>query len=128
MLVPSEDTPPVKTLNFTFLSAASVPFALPPTVARGFGWPQAYFGIEGVNSRVVRWMLQQLMGGEKATSPEEGQQQTTVEEKMRKKEEVGAVAVDPVVLRGWAMTDFFESPAASPVVPLFVEFNFLRRT
>jgi len=69
-----EQKPPV--LNISFLSAASIPLALPGTVARGFGWPGLYLGVEGVNSLVMPIFLEELRkcslvksdAGEKMTS------------------------------------------------------------
>lgn len=48
------------TLNVAFFSAGSVPLALPPTVAQGFGWPKWKLGIEGINSRLGKWLIDQL--------------------------------------------------------------------
>ncbi|KAF6743502.1 PLC-like phosphodiesterase [Ephemerocybe angulata] len=47
-------------LNITYLSAAMFPLALPPTVAKGAGWPGFKLGFEGVNARVGRWLLEEL--------------------------------------------------------------------
>lgn len=44
-------------LNITYFSAASFPLAFPPTIAKGFGWPKWGFGVEGVNGRVGKWLL-----------------------------------------------------------------------
>ncbi|GJJ11957.1 hypothetical protein Clacol_006195 [Clathrus columnatus] len=51
----SKSSTPV--LSISFFSAASFPFALPQTVACGIGWPALNFGVEGVNSRVGKWIL-----------------------------------------------------------------------
>ena len=109
-------SPPVKTLNITYLSARHLPSAPPRIVARGIGWPRWRLGIEGVNARVCRWLLQQLVGGE----------DTSLGGNERMKND-DSVRVNPTVIRGWALMDFFAGPKNSPVVPLFVEFNFIGR-
>ncbi|KAL4065297.1 PLC-like phosphodiesterase [Scleroderma citrinum] len=102
ILIPLGDCPdPV--LSITFLSASSVPLALPPVIAQGFGWPKCMVGFEGVNSRVGRWLLERLIG----PSQEE------------RKGDVGPR------IRGWALMDFFEVPEG--LVPLFIECNFRGR-
>ncbi|KAJ3732454.1 PLC-like phosphodiesterase [Lentinula guzmanii] len=45
------------TLSIVYTSAVSFPFAAPKTIARGFGWPKWGFGVEGVNSRMGKWIL-----------------------------------------------------------------------
>lgn len=69
-------------------------------------------------------MIQQLLGGENAYSKaaKAGGTKEAVEKKFSEN-----IAVDPVVLRGWAMMDFYAEPEDSPIVPLFVEFNFIGR-
>jgi 1-phosphatidylinositol phosphodiesterase len=34
-------------------------------IAKGFGWPEWGFGIEGINSRLEGWMVRQLRDGKK---------------------------------------------------------------
>lgn len=102
ILAPLENCPnPV--LSITFLSASSLPLALPPVIARGLGWPKYKLGFEGVNSRVGRWLLERLAG------PSQG----------RRDADVGPR------IRGWALMDFFEVPEG--LVPLFIECNFRGR-
>jgi 1-phosphatidylinositol phosphodiesterase len=55
---PASVTQPV--LSITYCSAASFPFATPPVVATGFGWPSIGLGTEGVNSRIARFLLTAL--------------------------------------------------------------------
>jgi hypothetical protein len=43
------------------------------------------------------------------------------------KVKANSTAPNPVVLRGWAMMDYFMDPEDSPIIPLFVEFNYLGR-
>ncbi|TFK25821.1 PLC-like phosphodiesterase [Coprinopsis marcescibilis] len=58
---PPDVVPPGPQLNITFLSAAGFPLALPPAIAKGFGWPAWHLGIEGVNSRVARWLIEEFV-------------------------------------------------------------------
>ena len=72
-------------------------------VARGFGWPQAGFGVEGVNSRFGLWLINTLSGkiiGGK-----------------------GSTTSRPNV-KGWTLMDFFEDPEDHGVIPLLIECNF----
>jgi len=102
-LVTPNDASKTPTLAISFFSAASFPLALPTTVARGFGWPQAGFGVEGVNSRFGLWLINALSGG-------------TIGEK-------GATTSGPNV-KGWTLMDFFEDPEDRGVIPLLIECNF----
>ncbi|KAG6813343.1 hypothetical protein H0H92_011891 [Tricholoma furcatifolium] len=104
------ENPPKPTLSITFLSAANVPLALPPTIAKGFGWPKLGFGIEGVNSRLVRWLLNNL-------SVENNHSKTVVDEKRG----------DPSQrIRGWVLLDFYDEPDCA-LVPLLIECNYRGR-
>ncbi|KAK0502687.1 PLC-like phosphodiesterase [Armillaria luteobubalina] len=94
---PPADTQPWKTLSITFFSAASFPLATPPAVAQGFGWPRWGLGVEGVNSRVGRWLLDLLSD----TEPKPAQ----------------------VRLRGWALMDFYSDPEHA-LAELLVECNY----
>ncbi|RXW19859.1 hypothetical protein EST38_g6010 [Candolleomyces aberdarensis] len=58
-----------ETLNIAYLSAATFPLALPPTVAMGMGFPGWKMGFEGVNARVGRWLLEELVPDFKSFSP-----------------------------------------------------------
>lgn len=64
-------------------------------------------GVEGVNSRAVQWLLDQLdkrsIDHQNANSAGKQTEETSI--------------------RGWAFMDFFE--ATPDLVPLFIEFNFL---
>ncbi|KAF8267822.1 PLC-like phosphodiesterase [Lactarius quietus] len=55
---PTSITQPV--LSITYLSASSFPFATPTVVSIGFGWPSIGLGVEGVNSRFARFLLEAL--------------------------------------------------------------------
>jgi len=117
------------TLSITFFSASSIPLALPPMIARGFGWPKWGLGVVGVNERVGRWLLGIFAGD----APNPGARSisrffnfNTVNAKkaqtIRKKG-----AIDEPRIRGWAYMDFYEDPVESGVIPLLVECNFRGR-
>jgi len=103
ILVTPNDGPMTPTLAISFFSAASFPLAFPTTVARGFGWPQAGFGVEGVNSRVGHWLIDALTGKMK------GERGTTI---------------PCSKVTGWTLMDFFEDPEDRAIVPLLIECNF----
>jgi 1-phosphatidylinositol phosphodiesterase len=103
ILVTPNDMPTTPTLAISFFSAASFPLALPTTVARGFGWPQAGFGVEGVNSRLGSWLIRTLTG---KTTGEKGS------------------AISGPKVKGWTLMDFFEDPEDCGVIPLLIECNF----
>ncbi|KDQ12285.1 hypothetical protein BOTBODRAFT_161818 [Botryobasidium botryosum FD-172 SS1] len=88
-------------LPITFFSASSFPFAFPPVVARGFGWPRYRLGMEGVNSRVGRWLAEVLTaeGSEKDAHGAGGEK-----------------------IRGWVLMDYFDEPEG--ITPLLVECNY----
>ncbi len=103
LIHPLPNTQPQKTLSITFFSAASFPLATPPAVAQGFGWPRWGLGVEGVNSRVGRWLLDLLSDTElKPTFDAE------------------------VRLRGWALMDFYSDPEHA-LADLLVECNYRGR-
>lgn len=105
LLPPTEDRP---TLSITYFSAASFPLAFPPTIACGFGWPNWGLGVEGVNSRVGRWLLDVLSTSDSVTESEN-------EKRGRESR-----------LRGWAFMDYYSDPDIS-LVALLVECNFRGR-
>ncbi|KAH9939600.1 PLC-like phosphodiesterase [Amylocystis lapponica] len=100
------EPPAFPTLAISFFSASSVPFAFPPTIARGFGWPKFGLGVEGVNGRLGKWLLD-MLGGDTQRDAEK--------------------AAEEARIRGWALLDFFEHPEDNAVVPLLVECNFRGR-
>jgi 1-phosphatidylinositol phosphodiesterase len=121
MLVPPESVKLTsKLLNITYLSANSMWRAPPRSVALGFGFPRVRLGLEGVNVRVSRWLIQQLVGVGTV-----GHGESTNEIQMHEGKGEHAVAVSKI--SGWMLMDFFTEPKSCPIVPLFVEFNFLRR-
>ncbi|KAF9009474.1 PLC-like phosphodiesterase [Cyathus striatus] len=114
-LKPPTPEPPIPMLAITFFSAASFPLAVPPTVALGFGWPKWGLGVEGVNSRVAKWLLDLLCGDNNIVTSSN----RDLGEKFDEKEE-------PRV-RGWALMDYFNHPENGGLVPLLVECNFRGR-
>ncbi|CCM05793.1 uncharacterized protein FIBRA_08026 [Fibroporia radiculosa] len=106
ILLPPADAQPFPTLAITYFSASSFPLAFPPTVARGFGYPQYGLGVEGVNGRVGKWLLD-FLGGQ---------------------DDVCEKRLDgDVRIRGWAFMDFFMDPEDGGMVPLLVECNYRGR-
>ncbi|KAJ9099801.1 hypothetical protein QFC21_003800 [Naganishia friedmannii] len=87
--------PTSSNLTLSFASAASIPFALPPFVANGFGWPSWGLGLTGVNQRLKDWLLDCLNA--------EGQDE----------KEVG-------VLRGIVPMDFYRK---ADLVDVMIAFN-----
>jgi len=105
------------TLSITFFSAATFPLALPQTVALGFGWPQWNMGVEGVNVRLGRWLLDKLAG------------ESVFPVNSLKAQENKVWHTDPEKrLSGWTLLDFYEWPLLEAgIVPLLVELNFVGR-
>lgn len=52
-------------LTLSFSSASYFPLSCPTTIAKGFGWPSWGLGIEGMNSRLTRWLLERIVQSEK---------------------------------------------------------------
>ncbi|KAL0947516.1 hypothetical protein HGRIS_013615 [Hohenbuehelia grisea] len=115
ILLPPPNNPPMPVLSITYFSAASFPLAFPPTIAHGFGWPKAGLGVEGVNSRIGKWLLDQLGSDvERSEAPAASEKE--------KQDFDGPSGVDDVRIRGWAFMDFYAEPE-NAVVPLLVECN-----
>ncbi|KIY48267.1 PLC-like phosphodiesterase [Fistulina hepatica ATCC 64428] len=110
ILVPPEDTSE-SVLSVSYFSAASFPLAFPSTVARGFGWPRWGFGVEGVNSRLGRWLLDRFGPSAQEESELSGQLKVHV-------------AAKPLSLKGWVLLDYYAQPDHD-LVALLVEQNFL---
>jgi 1-phosphatidylinositol phosphodiesterase len=115
LLPPPDALQPV--LPITYFSAASFPFAFPPTVAKGFGWPKWGLGVEGVNSKLGAWLLDKLGGSAAADASKLDE----VDEKQRE-----AIAEESRI-RGWTFLDYFSEPEGGDLVPLLVECNFRGR-
>ena len=115
VIPPSDPTTGQPTLGITYFSAALIPFALPPIVAKGFGWPAWGLGVEGVNSKLGAWLLDKLAGppvpdadAEKRTS------QTVLEEEEPR-------------IQGWTLLDYYSESEVGNIVPLLVECNYRGR-
>lgn len=131
ILIPPEPPyqPPFPILSISFLSAASFPLAAPSTIARGFGWPNWGFGVEGVNSRVAKWLLDKLSS---IANPAESQSQLPEDnvEKGSPSDEASIGNRGPRVeprVRGWVFMDFYTDPIENGIVPLLVECNYRGR-
>jgi 1-phosphatidylinositol phosphodiesterase len=143
LLPPDDDTNP---LNITYLSAATFPLALPPIVAKGFGWP-GVFGVEGVNARVGKWLLALLAGesDEREYSPKivgkvkakakavvlpSGKSIETTSDTASlfadTAETVHGTTSEEPRLRGWVFLDYFKEPDEG-LLPLLVECNWRGR-
>ncbi|KAF9553828.1 PLC-like phosphodiesterase [Agrocybe pediades] len=121
LIPPSDASQPI--LPITYFSAASFPLAFPPTVAKGFGWPKWGLGIEGVNSRLGAWLLDQL-GGSQQSAVQIARSDGCEDEKLRENKE--AVAEEPRI-RGWTFLDYYAEPEGGDIVPLLVECNYRGR-
>ncbi|KAF8164017.1 PLC-like phosphodiesterase [Pholiota molesta] len=115
-LIPPTDTKQ-PLLPITYFSAASFPLAFPPTIAQGFGWPKWGIGIEGVNSRLGAWLLDQLGGSIPASDTKAAQ---------KDKEKAISVAEEPRI-RGWTFLDYYSQPEDGGIIPLLVECNYRGR-
>lgn len=136
LLPPSDDTHP---LNITYLSAATFPLALPPTVAKGWGIG-GWFGFEGVNSRFGQWVLGLLTSenDERRYSPPIVAQTKSFASGNGDTASISASLFADTAetvhgwtseeprLRGWTFLDFFQEPQ-SGLVPLLVECNWRGR-
>ncbi|TFK72218.1 PLC-like phosphodiesterase [Pluteus cervinus] len=125
---------PTPTLSITFFSASKFPLSLPPTIAQGSGFPSWGLGFEGVNSRVVKWLLDRLAGVPIQVG---GATPTTTPTALNEKPATGSGDTnnDGIVnvhasgeprLRGWALSDFYDDPEES-LVPLLIECNYWGR-
>lgn len=104
---------------------------MPPFCALGFGWPSWGLGVEGVNSRVGKWLLGRLTltSAPQLTKEEdrESMDSECSDVKLLAKDdsyEARDEKVRPV--RGWVFIDYFAEPDGG-LVPLLVENNFLGR-
>lgn len=116
ILVSPLDTP-IPILSISYMSASTIPLALPPIIAHGFGWPKWGLGFEGVNDRVGKWLLEQLSSGDA------NRQHLTEADDAR----LALHGEAGPRIRGWALMDYYEDPIDAEVVPLFVECNFRGR-
>lgn len=118
-------------LSITFFSASSIPLALPPIIARGFGWPKWGFGVVGINERVGQWLLGTFTGDARESHSRSRTRSGLFGAKAASGKKVvqsrAAVTAPEPRIRGWAYMDFYEDPAGSGVVSLLVECNFRGR-
>ena len=118
LIIPPTTGQPV--LPITYFSAALFPLALPPIIAKGFGWPAWGLGVEGVNSKLGAWLLDKLAGGPSVSDAnhaepgtEKRSPQTLLEEEPR--------------IRGWTFLDYYSEPGVGNIVPLLIECNYRGR-
>ncbi|WWC58401.1 uncharacterized protein I303_100941 [Kwoniella dejecticola CBS 10117] len=65
-LLPTLDSPSsCRTFTLSYLSASYFPLSLPTIIAKGFGWPSWGLGVEGINSRMFRWLLERFADGQR---------------------------------------------------------------
>ena len=103
------------------------PLALPPVVAKGFGWPKMGLGVEGVNSRLGAWLIDQLGGLPylNKTSARTKRKASSLEEKDA--QALAAANQSEPRIRGFALLDYYSEPEGGYIVPLLVECNFRGR-
>jgi len=117
-LLPPRDTKQA-VMPVTYFSAVNIPLALPPIVAKGFGWPDWGLGVHGVNTLLGKWLLEEMAS-------------TLMDANHRRKilggleKDVDPFAEEPRI-RGWSFLDYYSEPGDSQVVPLLVECNFIGR-
>ncbi|KAJ3776115.1 PLC-like phosphodiesterase [Lentinula raphanica] len=138
---PADDGNNRPTLSIVYTSAASFPFAAPQTIAQGFGWPRWGLGVEGVNSRLGRWVLD-VFGGSVDPVMDDGidgnmnvrekdclgicmTRDSTRSNYARGYNTTAKTTTEPR-LRGWVLVDFYDRPEQS-LVDLLVECNFRGR-
>ncbi|KIK90731.1 hypothetical protein PAXRUDRAFT_151300 [Paxillus rubicundulus Ve08.2h10] len=126
LLTPPSDSL-IPTLSISFMSASSIPFACPPVVARGFGWPKWGLGVEGVNARVGKWLLDLLSNdADSDRLSSHSADPDPLEYTCSEVHDLRLFSLPDTAPRisGWALMDFFEDPVEQGIVPLFVECNF----
>ncbi|KEP53255.1 phosphatidylinositol-specific phospholipase C, X domain protein [Rhizoctonia solani 123E] len=131
-MVPPISDPPI--LGITFLSAAGGALSLPPFCALGVGWPDWGMGVEGINARIGRWLINRLtsVGMQDFDSEKE---QWSISSESAELLSKGSRTFDTLdddsepklPIRGWVFMDYFAEPDGA-LVPLLVENNFIRRS
>ena len=114
------------TLAVTYFSAAFFPLALPPVIAKGFGWPAWGLGVEGVNSKLGTWLLDKLAGAE-ADTAERGEEALVGGENLKRLSTQTASVSEESRLRGWTLLDYYSESEVGNIVPLLVECNYRGR-
>jgi 1-phosphatidylinositol phosphodiesterase len=132
------NSPPMPILPISFFSASSFPLALPPLVARGSGWPKLGMGVEGVNSRVCRWLID-LLGSDVESESSDGystgddnvllsEKSAATQAPVSKQDSSIPVPPPEARIQGWALLDYYASPEAGDLVHLLIEANFSARS
>ena len=119
LIIPPTTVQP--TLAITYFSAALFPLALPPIIAKGFGWPAWGLGVEGVNSKLGTWLLDKLDGGV-PDAAEQGEEALDGDKRSSSPSMSGELR-----LRGWTLLDFYSESEVGNIVPLLVECNYRGR-
>jgi len=128
---PSSSPPlaPTPTLNISFTSAWSFPFALPPMIALGCKW--RCLGFTGMNERLRNWIIECLAPSTPSppaqplywpSSPHSQDEKGTDEGKLELINEYTGIASANVKIRGWVMIDFVDLP--QDLLSLLVECNY----
>ena len=132
LIIPRTTVHPI--LGITYFSAALFPLALPPMIAKGFGWPAWGLGVEGVNSKLGTWLLDKLDsgGGVVPADDEQGEEEETTfldDEKQRLLSSplLPSVEGEEPRLRGWTLLDFYSESEIGNIVALLVECNYRGR-
>ena len=113
------------TLGITYFSAALFPLALPPVIAKGFGWPAWGLGVEGVNTKLGTWLLDKLAG---PPVPDADTEQGEALLGGAEKRSSQTVSEEEPRIRGWTFLDYYSEPEVGKnIVPLLVECNFRGR-
>ncbi|PPR00050.1 hypothetical protein CVT24_009006 [Panaeolus cyanescens] len=124
LLVPPN--PPRPLLPITYFSASSFPLAFPPTIAKGFAWPKWGIGIEGINSRLGKWILDQF--GDRVALGPPLHDTKEVENEMGRTSKQQSNPLNEPRIRGWTFLDYYSQPeGAEELVSLLVECNFKGR-
>ena len=123
LIIPRTTVQPI--LGITYFSAALFPLALPPMIAKGFGWPAWGLGVEGVNSKLGTWLLNKL---DARVAAEQGEEETTLDDE---KQHLLSPSVEEGEeeprLRGWTLLDFYSESEIGNIVALLVECNYRGR-
>jgi len=120
---------PTPTLNISFTSASSFPFALPPMIALGCKW--RCLGFTGMNERLGDWIIESLSPSVpslpaqpvcRSSSSLLQDEKGTDEGELELINEYTGIASANVKIRGWVMIDFVDLP--QDLLSLLVECNY----
>lgn len=93
-------------------------------------------GVEGANSLLGGWLLDQILGIVEETIPVTENKSTTKRTSAQEADMITSLKSSTQTIpgirqepriRGWAFLDFYEEPSGIEVVPLLIECNFLGR-